>query len=83
MQAMLCTGSHDISDPFMALTHAPIRIEDGAWVCARAFIGPGVSIGRGAVAAACAVVIKDVAAWEVVAGNPATVKKTRRIEKSR
>lgn len=80
MQAMLCTGSHDISDPFMALTHAPIRIEDGAWVCARAFVGPGVVIGKGAVVAACAVVSKDVAAWNVVVGNPATFKKLRRIE---
>jgi len=62
------------------LTHAPIRIEDGAWVCARAFVGPGVMIGKGAVVAACAVVSKDVAAWNVVVGNPATFKKLRRIE---
>jgi len=80
MQAMLCTGSHDISDRFMALTHAPIRVEEGAWVCARAFVGPGVVIGKGAVVAACAVVSKDVAAWNVVVGNPATFKKVRRIE---
>ena len=80
MQAMLCTGSHDISDRFMALTHAPIRVEEGAWVCARAFVGPGVVIGKGAVVAACAVVSKDVAAWNVVVGNPATFKKLRRIE---
>lgn len=82
MQAMLCTGSHDIQDPFMGLTHKPITIEDGAWVCARAFVGPGVVIGQGAVVAACAVVSKDVAAWNVVAGNPAIVKKIRTIEKN-
>jgi putative colanic acid biosynthesis acetyltransferase WcaF len=82
MQAMLCTGSHDIQDRFMALTHEPITIEDGAWVCARAFVGPGVVIGQGAVVAACAVVSKDVAAWNVVVGNPAMVKKTRTIEKN-
>jgi putative colanic acid biosynthesis acetyltransferase WcaF len=64
----------------MALTHAPIRVEEGAWVCARAFVGPGVVIGKGAVVAACAVVSKDVAAWNVVVGNPATFKKVRRIE---
>jgi putative colanic acid biosynthesis acetyltransferase WcaF len=82
MQAMLCTGSHAIQDPFMALTHAPIAIEDGAWVCARAFVGPGVVVGQGAVVAACAVVSRDVVAWHVVAGNPATMKKIRTIEKN-
>jgi putative colanic acid biosynthesis acetyltransferase WcaF len=79
MQAFLCTGSHDISDPQMRLTHAPIAIENGAWVCARAFIGPGVRVGQGAVVGACAVVTKDVEPWTVVAGNPAVFKKHRRI----
>lgn len=82
MQAFLCTGSHDISHPQMKLTHAPITIEDGAWVCAKAFVGPGVRIGQGAVVAACAVVVKDVDPWSVVAGNPATFKKHRRIEQA-
>jgi len=81
MQAFLCTGSHDLADPHMQLTHAPIIIEDGAWVCARAFVGPGVRIGQGAVVAACAVVVKDIDPWTVVAGNPATFKKHRRIER--
>jgi putative colanic acid biosynthesis acetyltransferase WcaF len=82
MQAFLCTGSHDITDPQMALTHAPIVIENGTWVCARAFIGPGVRLGEGSVVAACAVVSKDVAPWTVVAGNPATVKKQRSVKRS-
>jgi putative colanic acid biosynthesis acetyltransferase WcaF len=53
MQAFLCTGSHDITHPQMELTHAPIILENGVWVCARAFIGPGVRIGEGAVVGAC------------------------------
>lgn len=67
----LCAASHDIADPNMALTAAPIRIGDAAWVCAKAFVGSGVTIGTGAVIGACAVAVKDVAAWDVVAGNPA------------
>jgi putative colanic acid biosynthesis acetyltransferase WcaF len=82
MQAFLCTGSHDISDPQMELTHAPIVIENGTWVCARAFIGPGVRLGEGSVVAACAVVSKDVDPWTVVAGNPAIVKKQRQVKPS-
>lgn len=81
MQAFLCTGSHDLTDPQMRLTHDPIIIEDGAWICARAFVGPGVRIGKGAVVAACAVVVRDIEPWTVVAGNPATFKKHRRIER--
>ena len=79
MQAFLCTGSHDITHPQMRLTHSPIILENGSWICARAFVGPGVRIGEGAVVGACAVVSKDVEPWTVVVGNPAVVKKHRRI----
>ncbi|WP_286177323.1 hypothetical protein [Stieleria mannarensis] len=63
----------------MKLTTSPIRIEDGAWVCARSFVGPGVTIREGAVVGACGVVVKDVQAWTVVAGNPAREIKKRKL----
>jgi putative colanic acid biosynthesis acetyltransferase WcaF len=75
--AMLCTASHDICDPERALVTKPIRLERGSWVFARAFVGPGVTLGEGAVIAAGAVVVKSVAAWKVVGGNPARVLKDR------
>jgi acetyltransferase-like isoleucine patch superfamily enzyme len=52
---------------------APIVIEDGAFIGARAVILKGVTIGRGAVVGAAAVVSKDVKPGEIVAGNPAKV----------
>jgi putative colanic acid biosynthesis acetyltransferase WcaF len=61
----------------MPLLKPPIRIEDQAWICADAFVGPGVVVGEGAVVGARAVVTKDVAAWTVVAGNPARFVKKR------
>ena len=67
----LCGGTHDYRSPAMDLIKAPIRIGNGAWVCADAFIGPGVKVGRGAVIGARAVVVKVVADGVVVAGNPA------------
>ena len=75
--AFLCTASHDLSDPDRALVTAPIRLEEMSWVFARAFIGPGVTLGQGAVAAACAVVVKNVEPWTIVGGNPAKVIKKR------
>lgn len=69
--AHLCAGTHDLRDPARPLLKPPIRIGDDAWICADAFIGPGVTIGRGAVAGARAVVVKDVGEDCIVAGNPA------------
>lgn len=51
----------------------PITIEDDVWIASDAIILPGVTIGRGAIVAAHAVVVADVAAFTVVAGNPARV----------
>lgn len=76
-EAFICTASHDITSSNMELIHFPIVVEDYAWICSRAFIGPGVTIGKGAVVAACAVVTKDVAPWTVVGGNPARYIKDR------
>jgi putative colanic acid biosynthesis acetyltransferase WcaF len=75
--AMLCTASHDVTDPHMRLIHAPIEISDQAWVCARAFVSPGILVGTGAVVGACAVVTRSVGPWTVVAGNPAKFLKQR------
>jgi len=52
---------------------APIVLEDDAWIGARAMILGGVTVGKGAVVAAGAVVTKDVPAGAVVAGVPAKV----------
>lgn len=73
----LCAASHDISDPNNHLITAPIVLEANSWVAADAFVGMGVTIGEGAVVGARAVVVKDVAPWTVVVGNPARVIKKR------
>jgi putative colanic acid biosynthesis acetyltransferase WcaF len=69
--AVLCTATHDVSDPHMRLLTAPVNVADQAWVCAGVFVGPGVTMAQGAVAGARAVVMTDVPAWTIVAGNPA------------
>jgi putative colanic acid biosynthesis acetyltransferase WcaF len=70
-RAFLCAASRDIDDADHSLMTAPIVIGAHGWVAAEAYIGPGVTIAPGGVAAARAVVVRDVPAWTVVAGNPA------------
>lgn len=69
--AHLCAGSHDYTQRDFPLLKMPIVVGDGAWVCADAYLGPGVSIGEAAVVAARAVVVRDVPARAIVGGNPA------------
>lgn len=78
-EAYLCAGTHDYTRISMPLAVAPITVGPDAWICARAFVNPGMTIGNGAVVAAGAVVTRDVSAWTVVLGNPARVIKVRDI----
>lgn len=79
-EAYLCAGTHDYTRLDLPLVTKPITIGEDAWVCAKAFIGPGVTVGTGAVVGACAVVDRDVPAWTIVAGNPARIISERHLE---
>ena len=77
--AHLCTGSHDIDSVNFQLISKPIKIENNVWVCAEAFVGPGVKIADGCVLGARAVVVKSIPEpWTVWAGNPAVMKRLRK-----
>ena len=73
----LCAASHDYTKSHLPLIASPIFVGPRSWICARAFIGPGVTIGSNALVAACAVVIKGVEDGQIVGGNPARFIKTR------
>lgn len=60
-----------------SVTRGPIVLEDDVWVGFRSTIMSGVTIGRGAVVAAGAVVTKDVPPYAIVGGVPAKVIKYR------
>lgn len=75
----LCTASHDFEAPDMPLTTAPIVVGDGAWITADVFVGPGVTIGEGAVVGVRSTVLKDVEPWTVVAGHPAKYIRRREV----
>lgn len=61
--------------PLLPSEVAPIVIEDDVWIGTNCIVLKGVTIGRGAVVAAGAIVTRDVPPFTVVAGNPARVVK--------
>lgn len=77
--ASLCAGTHDYSDPDFQLVTKPIFIGPNAWVAAEAFVGPGVTIGEGAVLGARGVATKDIPPGMIFAGNPAKEIKRRQV----
>lgn len=77
-QAYLCGATHDYDDPAFPLISFPITVGDFAWICARATVQPGVSVGEGAVLALGSVASKDLEAWTVYGGVPARKIKARR-----
>lgn len=76
-ECYLCTGSHDMRDPYFGLITKPINIKDGVWVASDVFVYPGITIHEMAVVAARSTVTKDVPANEVHAGSPARYIKKR------
>lgn len=70
-EVMIYNSEHNIhSDNFEAID-APVTIEDYVFIGPRAIILPGVTLHKGAVVAAGAIVTKDVEENTIVAGIPA------------
>jgi acetyltransferase-like isoleucine patch superfamily enzyme len=70
--AVITSRQHPTALPRFGVTEdAPIAIEDDVWIGAGAIVLPGVTVGRGAVVAAGAVVTGDVEPFTIVGGVPA------------
>lgn len=76
-EAAILTLGHDPQSPDFADKGGDVIIGDRAWICYRAIILPGVTIGEGAVVGAGAVVSRDVGPYTIVAGSPAKPIGTR------
>lgn len=58
-------------------SNGDVIIGNDCWICSKAMILSGLTIGDGAIVAAGAVVTKDVPAYAVVGGNPARLIRWR------
>ena len=76
---MVYNAQHDIDDENFRPVEKPVVIEDYVFVGPRAIILPGVTIGKGAIVAAGAVVTKDVPPLTVVGGVPAKKLRKRKL----
>lgn len=70
--------NHRFDDPdrpwlLQGWDHQEVVIEDDVWLGAAVFVMPGVTIGRGAIVSACAVVSKSIPPYAIVAGNPGRI----------
>lgn len=70
-EVLIYNDEHDINSPSFGNSFSQVIIKDYVFIGPRAIILPGVTIGRGAVVAAGAVVTKDIPDFEVWGGVPA------------
>ncbi len=76
-RAFLCAGNHNFKSPVFDLIVQPITIEEGAWIGADAFVGPGIKVGSHAVLTAGSIATDDLSAYGIYRGNPAVLIKER------
>lgn len=59
-EAFICTGSHEHNSETFEFDNGPIKICDDAWIAAQALVLRGVTVGRGALIGARAIVRRSV-----------------------
>ncbi len=79
-EVMIYNSEHDINDATFKAIEAPVTIEDYVFIGPRAIILPGVTIKKGAIVGAGAVVTKDVGEYAIVGGVPAKVIGERKLK---
>ncbi|RKQ50972.1 acetyltransferase-like isoleucine patch superfamily enzyme [Roseivirga pacifica] len=78
--------NHNYSDTSIPMKEqgvslSEIVVNNDCWIASNATILAGVTIGEGSIIAAGAVVTKDIPPYSIVAGNPAKVIKSRKVER--
>lgn len=75
--ALLLTGNHDYSRSSFDFRNAPIILEDGVWIGAKAVVCPGVSCRSHAILTVGSVATADLTPYVIYQGNPAKAIRKR------
>lgn len=75
--ALLITGNHDYTKVEFPYRNAPIVVEDGVWVGAKAIVTAGVTLSSHTVLTAGCVMTKSTESYGVYQGNPGSKTKDR------
>lgn len=78
----LCTGNHDWRKPTFDLRLGSIHIQQSAWIGAKSIVGPGVTVGDGAVLSLGSVASTSLESWTIYAGSPARPVKKRLLNRT-
>jgi len=76
---LLLSGSHDHRKETFDFISAPIVLEDGVWICARAVVLGGTTCRSHSILTAGSVSNGDLESYAIYKGNPAVAIKTRNI----
>jgi putative colanic acid biosynthesis acetyltransferase WcaF len=77
--AMLLTGNHDYTKESFDLIVGEITLEDGVWIGAQAVVCPGVVCASHSILTVKSVATKNMDAYMIYQGNPASAVKQRKL----
>jgi putative colanic acid biosynthesis acetyltransferase WcaF len=78
--AYILTNNHNYKKESFDLMTAPVNIEDGVWIAAKAIICPGVTLRSHSVVIAGTVITKDTQPYTVYRFSPALTERPRNID---
>jgi putative colanic acid biosynthesis acetyltransferase WcaF len=78
-ETYICTGTHDFENPIMPLKTDRITIKKNAFIGARTFLLPGITIGENTIIGACSVVSKSIPNNCTAVGNPCKVISNKKV----
>lgn len=76
-EALLLTGNHDYTKPDFPYRLGKIVLEDGVWIGAKSVVCPGITCRTHAILTVGSIASKEMEAWGIYAGNPATYVRRR------
>lgn len=79
--AMLLTGNHDYTISDFPYRLGEIHLEDGVWIGAKSIVCPGVVCKSHSILTVNSVAAKQMDAWSIYAGNPASFIRHRKMYK--